>query len=242
MIDWWIAAAIWIALTPAAVLAQSRSVIVAGVADAATGAPLTDALIEVPDVHRVARADWLGEVRIGDIPAGERLVKARMMGYQPASVTLLVRGDSVGVVFRLIRATPSLDTVHIHGVAVPAYMEQFERRRQVGLGRFLVAAQLDSIPSESVADFIARRFPGLHADWNQSRTEVDLRSTHTTTSLQYVCAPHIYVDGLFVRGDILAGLASGDIAGVEYYSIAPPVQYARLGAVCGVILFWTKRY
>ena len=46
--------------------AQSKtSVIVAGVADADTHAPLPDAQVLLPDLGRLARTDWMGEARIG---------------------------------------------------------------------------------------------------------------------------------------------------------------------------------
>ena len=33
---------------------------------------------------------------------------------------------------------------------------------------------------------------------------------------------------MFANGEDLASLSSGDIAGVEYYSDVPPVQYKRV--------------
>jgi hypothetical protein len=146
----------------------------------------------------------------------------------------------VGVVFRLIPVTPSLDTVVIRGVPVPWYLEEFERRRQGLFGRFLVAAQLDSVWSETVADVAARRFQGLRVEWIYP-LQYHLVSTHASTFHSRRCKPDVYVDRVYRNDDEVLSLSAGEVAGIEYYSIAPPVQYQRLGQECGAILIWSKR-
>lgn len=89
---------------------------------------------------------------------------------------------------------------------------------------------------------VARRFPGLRAEWNTSRTAVGLVSTRGSTPSTPECGPQVYIDGSYLGADaLLPSLAAGDVAGVEYYSIAPPAQYTRAGPWCGTILFWTRR-
>src|SRR6266576_1367791 len=88
------------------VVAQPRTtVVVAGVADAETGAPLTDALVRLPDLGRAARTDWIGEARIPGIKPGPVRIEVRKLGYAPSDITLMVKGDSIGPVFMLSRAT-----------------------------------------------------------------------------------------------------------------------------------------
>jgi len=235
------ALALLVLFTPAVGSGQAnRSVIVVGVADAMTGAPITDATVQIPDLHRVARTDWIGEASVGNVTPGEHRIEVRQLSYEPAEASILVRGDSIGVVFRLVRSAQFLDTVRINGVMIPSYLEEFERRRRLGLGHYLSSRQLDSIPTEPVADFVARRFTGLRAQWNTSHTAVGLGSTRSNRP----CAPQIYIDGYFVDKpeEIVGSLAAVDVAGVEYYSIAPPVQYSRAGPGCGTILIWTRRW
>jgi hypothetical protein len=222
----------------------NKSVVVVGVADAITGAPLTNARVQISDLRRVARTDWIGEARVADVPSGEHRIEVRQLGYEPADAPLLVRGDSIGVVFRLLRSAQSIDTVRINGAVIPSYLEEFERRRRSGLGRYLTSPQLDSIPTESLADFAARRFTGLRAEWDISHTSVNLSSTRGPTSFTQVCKPQIYIDGYFRdrAEEDLGSLAAGDVAGVEYYTVAPPVQYSRSGPGCGTILIWTRRW
>ena len=234
------------ALAPRALPAQTpKSVVVVGVADEITGAPLTEARVGATDLDRVATTDWIGEARLVDVTRGQHRIEARQLGYQPASVTLLVNGDSVGVVFRLLRVSPTLDTVRITGARVPGYLEEFERRRRVGLGRFLTSSQLHSLGSELVADVAAKRFPGLLVRWNFNHTAVQILSSHTTTSLDHLCVPQIYIDGFFRNSDDLVTLQAADVAGVEYYTLAPPPQYVtnnKNGWGCGTLVIWTKQW
>jgi hypothetical protein len=235
-----------IALAPTALPAQMhKSVIVVGVADEITGAPLAEARVRVTDLDRVAMTDWIGEARLVDVTRGPHRIEAQQLGYQPANVTMLVNGDSVGVVFRLLRVSSTLDTVRITGARVPAYLEEFERRRRVGLGRFLTSSQLDSLRSELVADVAARRFPGLLVRWSSDHTAVQILSSHTTTSLDHLCVPQVYIDGFFRNSDDLVTLQAADVAGIEYYTLAPPPQYVtnnKSGWGCGTLVIWTKQW
>jgi hypothetical protein len=234
------------ALAPTVLPGQMhKSVVVVGVADEITGAPLTEARVRVTDLDRVATTDWIGEARLVDVARGQHRIEARQLGYEPASVTLLVNGDSVGVVFRLLRVSQNLDTVRVTGARVPGYLEEFEHRRHLGLGRFLTSAQLDSLGSELVADVAGRRFPGLLVAWSSDHAAVQILSSHTTTSLDHLCVPQIYIDGFFRNSDALVTLEAADVAGVEYYTIAPPPQYVRndrSGWGCGTLVIWTKRW
>lgn len=108
------------------------TVVVIDVADAITGAPLQNARVRISDLHRLARTDWLGEARLPHVPAGEHRIEARQLGYGPVETHLLVRGDSIGVVFRLLRSAETLDTIRINGSVIPRYLREFELRRRMG--------------------------------------------------------------------------------------------------------------
>ena len=81
--------------------------------------------------------------------------------------------------------------------------------------------------------------------WNSSHTAVAVVSSHTTTSLDHLCATQIYIDGFFRSSEDLATLQAADVTGVEYYTISPPPQYVRndkSGWGCGTLVIWTKRW
>ena len=116
------------------------AVVIAGVTDAQSGAPLADAEVSVSDLNVSARTDWSGEVRIPNVAAGQHKFEIRRAGYAPLDVDLMVQGDSIGPVFRLAKAatpagSPALAPVKVAGDPSTSYLADFERRRAQGRGR-----------------------------------------------------------------------------------------------------------
>jgi carboxypeptidase family protein len=221
----------------------ATSVFVANVADANTGAPVPDAEVTISSVSRTARTNWLGEATIPAVPAGTHRVVVRHLGYAVADLMISFSRDTVGYIFMLTPVPAILDTVKTTGTPpVRLGLEDFERRRRMGIGRFLSDSVLLSEKSSPIAEVMARRFPSLRA----------IDNDRTVATLQ--CgALSIYVDGLRVSGSFsglggyhdatdLRALAGDDVAGVEYYTAASaPVEFRRLSMGCGVILIWTRR-
>ncbi len=224
----------------------TTSVVVAGVADAETGAPLTDALVRLPDLGRAARTDWIGEARIAGIKLGPVRIEVRKLGYAPSEITLMVKGDSIGPVFMLSKAT-NLDTVTVFGRVVPARLQEFEMRRHMGIGRFLTDSVLEKEGDQSLAVALSMRFPGIHAVPDKTiATNYHLVSMRANTSSQKAggfqldCAVDVYLDGFLYYDDIDA-ISPREIAGIEFYAMgtAPP-QYRRGTGSCQVMLIWSK--
>ena len=225
--------------------AQSKTlVIVAGVADADTGAPLPDALVRLPDLGRAARTDWIGEARIGNVRPGEVRIEVRKLGYAPADITLPVRGDSVGPVFMLTRSTAVLDTITVFGQVVPRRLREFEARRHMGIGRFVTDSVLEREGNRSLALVLSMRFPGIRAVQDlSSPNHYKLQSMRFGTTISrgaQFCSVDVYLDGMLYLEDIDA-LHPSEVAGVEFYSMesAPP-QYRRGTGSCQVVLIWSK--
>lgn len=223
--------------------AQTKtSVIVAGVADAETRAPLSDALVRLPDLGRAARTDWIGEARIPGIRPGQTRIEVRKVGYAPSDITLMVKGDSVGPVFMLSRATSALDTVRVFGQPAPARLQEFVTRRRLGIGRFLTDSVLEKEGSRSLVLVLSMRFPGVRAVPDPyTATHYHLVSTRGTGRLGGLgCAVDVYLDGFLYMDDVDA-LYPTEIAGVEFYTetTAPP-QYRRGTGSCQVVLIWSK--
>ena len=214
-------------------------------ADAHTGVPIPDARVEIAEYNLTQRTDSMGELRFAKVQTGLVLVTASRLGYQPMKAAVVLRPrDSNAVVFLMHKLPPTLDTVRVKGDYWSPYASEFETRMRTGLGRFLRAAQLDSARGESVADLVANRFPGIRAQWSDSRTSVRIMSTHSSTSLAsrgWGCVVRVYLDGQRRRLDDVAALVAQDLIGVEYYSIAPPPQYPGGDNACGSLLLWTRR-
>ena len=205
--------------------AQSKtSVIVAGVADADTGAPLPDAQVRLPDLGRLARTDWMGEARIGGVALAPTRIEVRKLGYAPADITLPITGDSIGPVFMLSRAVSVLDTVTVMGRVVPTRLKDFEIRRNTGLGRFVTDSVLEKEASRPLSLVLSTRFPGLRAFGGK------LRSMRFSTSVSRGaanCGVDAYLDNMLYLDDIDA-IRPSEVAGIEFYTMeTAPVQFRR---------------
>jgi hypothetical protein len=211
------------------------------VADRKNGMPIVDALVKVPARGLASRADSMGEVRFRGLDPGLLRVNATRVGYAPMTANVIIGvDDTATVVFLMQASTANLDTVRVNASRSPSYLREFEARRTMGLGRFLTEATLDSSRTRSLADVVATRFAGLHAQWSFDHMSVAIASTRGSASGRG-CVAQIFIDGYVGKGEDLAALKSEDVGGVEYYSNAPPVQYARAGPGCGTIIIWTKR-
>jgi hypothetical protein len=83
------------------------------------------------------------------------------------------------------------------------------------------------------------------------KTDLQIRGAMTNVfrGNPQMCLPLILVDGLLVADGMTDGygrmnleqIRPQDVAGIEIYGEAGvPLQFARGGGACGVVLFWTK--
>jgi iron complex outermembrane receptor protein len=80
-----------IAALPGPALAQAT---LSGRVSDATGRPLRDALVLVAELNRSTRADAAGAFRLTELPHGTYTVVARLIGYAPATVSVVLRGTT----------------------------------------------------------------------------------------------------------------------------------------------------
>lgn len=230
---------------PAQLGAQSTLLSVI-VSNASSNAPIVGADVHVPALGLLALTDSLGRVAFKELKPGLVKMTVRYPGFAPVTKTVVLGlRDSIAVYVSLANVAISLDTVRVDGHRDLEYLNEFVSRLRMGLGRFLTQEQLDSAGSERVADVASRRFTGIRAVWSLDRASVSLQSLRGYYTLgghgKAVCNVQVYIDGVLATGMDLAGLQSADVVGVEFYSNAPPVQYARAGSACGVMILWTRR-
>jgi len=227
-------------------VAGKPSLVIAAVADAQSGAPLADAEVSLSDLNVSARTDWSGEVRISNVAVGQHKFEIRRAGYQPLDVDLLVQGDSIGPVFRLVKAgTPALEPVKVAGDPSTSYLADFERRRAQGRGRFLTAADLDQKQNRSLVAVLSSAFGGLMSTPDPARPGHNILMTRRTkprlTNVDVHCGVDIYLDNSQYLDDLEA-LHPSDLAGVEYYPIeSAPGEYRKLTDNCGVLVLWSRK-
>ncbi|MGH7651652.1 MAG: carboxypeptidase regulatory-like domain-containing protein [Gemmatimonadaceae bacterium] len=246
---------------PLSLIAQNSrtSVVIAGVADATTGAPLENAEVRVVDANISGRTDWNGEVRIPYVTPGKHQFEVRHPGYSVLNVDLLVQGDSTGPVFRLASTNPvpELEPVTVNGQPTPSSLKAFEARRAQGLGKFLTADQLEVAEqtNQALMSIVVHAFNGLMSAQDPEHTGRDILMTRRANArleqndlpleMHYIseshCGVDVYLDGTQYKDDLDA-IRPEQLAGVEYYPMsAAPGEYRRLSSSCGVLLLWSKR-
>jgi len=151
-------------LLPGRLPAQSRTtVLIARVADARTGAPITHAEVLFTDLEKSGRTNDLGEARLVDIPVGIHRVLARQPGYVASEITVSFETDTVVRVFLLQPTAQLLDTLVVKDKNTPVFLRDFEVRRSMGLGHFLVENDLRREGTRDFALVAQSRLPGIRA-------------------------------------------------------------------------------
>jgi len=97
---------------PAAALAQAQ---LSGRVSDAGGRPLRDALVLVAELSRSTLTDAAGAFRLTELPGGTYTVVARLMGYAPATASVVVRGATT---VRLVLKPSAFDIEPITVTAV----------------------------------------------------------------------------------------------------------------------------
>ena len=249
-----LAAALLLGILPLPAGAQSvRGRILDGTNREAVGGA-TVRLIDA-DSQQVATtiADDAGFFVVPAPGAGEFRVTVERIGY----VTTLagpVRLRANGFVSVTVEMAPQPVPVGAVGVQVEAQEPAlraagFYDRRQEGMGKYLDHAQIEQRGSGRMSE-VLQGISGVRVI-ESNGTDVQLRSNTTNVfrGRPSICLPLIFLDGLLVADGMTPGfgrmnletIRPQDVAGIEIYGEAgAPLQYARQGGACGVVLFWTK--
>ena len=247
-------AALLTGVSAAAASAQSPreggGIVLVGVADGQTGAPIANADVRLTSAERNARTDWLGRAQFSGLRRGGHHIAVRALGYEPLSVVVDVRDgarDTLEAVLFLERPSVKLDAVSIVGKGprdVPVRLREVEARRRLGFGQYITAQELEGEWSQSLADVLSVRFAGLRRT-TDSMGRARLYSTRSTALMRDAhpnrCPIDVFFDGMHASdGDVDLPMTPA-VAAVEYYTkTAAPPQYRRAGQACGVLLVWFK--
>src|SRR5258705_2143887 len=152
------------------------------VADAASGVPLVEARVEFPALGLSRGTDPFGSAYFPAVKSGAVRIKVLKIGYAPIEEDVILEvpiasAIELSVAMKDLADAHALDTVRVIGKRTFFDLfSGFERRRNLGLGKFFTSAQLDSAPLESVADLIKRKVAGVRVEWRDSRMRVRLVS------------------------------------------------------------------
>jgi hypothetical protein len=164
----------------------------------------------------------------------------------PASADIQVGNDTAAVFFVLEPIHVVLDTLRTVARMVSPNMAGYERRKAMGIGRFLDDTLLDRQQLKNLPIALSMLLPGLQAmPVSDIPGKYVLRSKRSSGKARNpMCTVAVYVEGQPYYEDI-DNFAPSDLAGIEFYSIgSAPVQYRRPSPekepACQVLLLWLR--
>jgi len=228
---------------------DSEGTIQGQITDAETGEPVPGVNVIVTDVSTTvgAATNNQGQYEIEGVPAGERTLEARFVGYDTESRTVeVIEGETVTVNFELGTTEVGLEEVVVTGAGVTT------EKRQLGQTVSTVDTEdIEEVSANSVSEVLQGRVPGLVAN---SLGEVGAASPiriRGTVSLTQRNSPLVYIDGVRVGSQQrefasittspLDHINPQDIDRVEVLKGAAAATLYGTEASSGVIQIFTKR-
>ncbi|MHB8837710.1 MAG: SusC/RagA family TonB-linked outer membrane protein [Gemmatimonadaceae bacterium] len=194
------------ALLPMTLAAQQATGTVTGsVVDAGTRRPVPNVQVTITGTSQTigSMTDQTGRFRINNVVAGERNVRARLIGYAPLVKVVNVRpGTTATVTFEIRQSAIELNAVVTTGTGG----SQVEARK---LGNTVAAVEAPvAAPIASFSDVLQGREPGLMAMPSSGATGEGARiRVRGNASLSQSNEPIVYIDG--VRLDNGGGFGNG---------------------------------
>jgi TonB family protein len=235
------AAVIAVSLFSAVAAAQTRGTINGTVRDSAGAIAFAE--VSVVGSDATVTTDEQGRFRFTGVPFGSLELRARRIGYTPATQMLQFSKTSEALVEIVMSAAPGyLPSVEVHEPrqVYDSRLKGFKDRSTKGVGHFITRARLEQLSSSRFSDMI-RTVPGV-----QMRT---LRGGGASLVLRgATCPPLVFVDG----SPASAGAVDLDmfdlamVEGVEVYSglASIPAEFVtgRGTERCGVIAIWSRPF
>lgn len=200
-VRWWpkilgVAAVLgWTATAPPPVEAQQAGVISGAVVDQVTSQPLVGAQVVVVGTNLAAVTNDAGRYIIRNVPAGQRNVRAMLIGYGNVTLEAQVQpGQTAEVNFAL-----SVSAIALEDIVVTA-TGQAQRRREVGSTVANISvADVDLAPVQTFSQLIQGRAAGVSvlqsAGTSGTGARVRIRGSN---SISLSNEPMIIVDGVQV--------------------------------------------
>jgi len=239
------------ALTPAAARAQQQPADSGAVADVRVRGPqgvaIVGAQVSLTPVRTspglvFARGGTTGDdgrLRLAGLPPGRATLAVRRIGYRPTSVEITL--PTAAPVEVTMDAVPQqLAEVVVRARRRGPYtgrMADFNRRRDMGFGRFITAADIDERRPILTTDLL-RTIPGINVRSGFGPSAIRIRGNS--------CAPFVWIDGAPASAGYLDvdAFAPNSLAGIEVYSGVATVPVELRGprgeGACGVIALWSR--
>jgi hypothetical protein len=219
----------------------NRSVLTGSV-QTADGKPVDGATIEIPGSDANTTTARNGAFHLDGVPSGTQVMTVRHVGFAEMSRLVDVSSKTtrtVTVVLQPAVATLAKVDVKVQALLVAAAYDRtgFNRRKQLGVGQFLTADQIESRNSGSATTLLAG-MPGVRLQYSGRSGAVRVVSSRGTRG----CTGYI-VDGVAVgrgmSGDDQGLPQAHEIIGVEVFQPTESIA-GRPPSNCLTVLIWTK--
>jgi len=134
------------------------------VTEGATGRPLPNATVSIPDIGRSVVADRAGEYRFTDVPAGSHDVKVDYVGF--ATKTQAVSVSDTGTANADFSLASGLAEITVVGYRLAQATALQDKRSAIQIKDSITADDAGKLPDRNAADTMAR-IPGLSVTTDQ---------------------------------------------------------------------------
>ena len=241
--------------------AAAGAVVVGVVRRADDGARgIAGALVSLDGLPITTKTGPDGRFRVAGVALGPHVLRVRLLGYEPAAVSVDVTADST--IVAPIAMAQALRRVMIAGreVTYPVGFEEQYKRASRGRGNYFTREQIDSLrpadtksllamlPTVSVSErgITFRKCQAGLSGLSAAPGQTALRGTDIVGNVM------VYVDGVRMTRSsgaepddaehILRAVLPTTIQLIEVYSGTSGIPGEFLADACAVIAIWTRRY
>jgi hypothetical protein len=214
-----------------------RAVITGKVTNAG-GVPVPGARVSVQGSESSTSTGPDGKFTLTGVLPGTQSVLVRRVGYspveQPIDVTSLATNQ---LTVRLGAYTPVLSSVDVKAKSDPLESTGFERRKKMGMGRYMDLDDIKKISPTYTSD-ILRRIPGIYVTGSGSSANVS--TTRGNGCVAYLIDNNTVSASAGQSIDEIVG--EQDIAAVEFYNpVDVPMELSSgSNSGCALLVIWTK--
>jgi hypothetical protein len=230
---------------------EQRTASVSGTVSDTAGARVASANVEIVGTSYNTRANLFGEFRITGLPPGHMRVAAEVVGYQPVRTEIqLGVGEALQLPETALRMRPVATqlapvTVEAEAPTSRRNMAEFERRRSTTTGTFVTREEFMDTEPQQTTD-VLRRMRGIRIRPGTGFAMPWLITSSRGARSSNACFPLVFIDRQYVgtTGNVVVdnAIPVEQVEAIEFYqSVAGlPPEFNRRGAVCGVLVFWSR--
>lgn len=231
-----VAAKLVLAAAPA--YAQSgKSGLIGRIFDEKTNQVLTDVLIFVDSTRHDIAVSSQGRFVLSNLATGRHRVEIRAIGYRPHVLEFgLLEGQVLEREFAMFFTGDKLPELAVEArqsKLLPRFAD-FERRRLNGMGAYITRDEIAARGYMKIGEAV-RSVKGVRVNCGEVDCIIHMARAPTN------CFPSYYVDGRLARS-FAESTPMNDVQGIEVYKGAAemPGEFTGAGAMCGVIVIWTR--